>query len=110
MAVINAAQASVKTVADPNASYESLYPLWTKSRAVCNGERFVKDLDSMIDVVGFNNLLIPFSPTMTQQQYNFYKAEAELPGITAEFAKMLVGGLLRKSPTFKFPAGVPGCW
>lgn len=107
MAVINAAQASVKTVADPNASYESLYPLWTKSRAVCNGERFVKDLDSMIDAVGFNNLLIPFSPTMTQQQYNFYKAEAELPGITAEFAKMLVGGLLRKSPTFKLPAGVP---
>lgn len=107
MALINAAQASVKTVADPNASYESLYPLWTKSRAVCNGERFVKDLDGLVDTTAFTNMLIPFSPTMSQQQYNFYKAEAELPGITAEFAKMLVSGLLRKPPTFKLPDGVP---
>ena len=104
---VNAAQASVKTVADPNASYESLKPLWTKSRAVCSGERFVKDYDASIDTARFNNLLIPFSPTMTQQQYDFYRAEAELPGITAQFSKMLVGGLLRKKPILTLPKDVP---
>jgi hypothetical protein len=104
MAIINAAQAAVKTVADPNASYESLKPLWNKSRAVCSGERFVKDLDG---IVSLDNMLIPFSPTMTQSQYEFYKAEAELPGITAQFAKMLVGGLLRKQPLLKLPKEIP---
>lgn len=104
MTVINAAQATVKTVGDPNASYESLKPLWNRCRAVCSGERYVKDYDSAIDVYGFNNLLIPFSPTMTQQQYSFYKAEAELPGITAQFCKMIVGGLLRKAPIVTLPS------
>ncbi|WP_396189744.1 DUF4055 domain-containing protein [Flavobacterium sp.] len=104
---VNAAQASVKTVADPNASYESLKPLWNKSRAVCSGERFVKDYDSAVDTLRFNNLLIPFSPTMTQQQYDFYKAEAELPGITAQFSKMLIGGLLRKRPLLTLPDDAP---
>lgn len=107
MAVVNAAQATVKTVADPNASYETLKPLWLKSRAVCSGERFVKDYDTVIDVTGFTNLLIPFSPSMSQGQYNFYKAEAEWPGITAQFAKLLVGGLLRKQPQLKLPEGMP---
>lgn len=104
---VNAAQASVKTVADPNASYESLKPLWNKSRAVCSGERFVKDYDGLIDVMSFSNLLIPFSPSMSQAQYNFYKAEAELPGITAQFSKMLVGGLLRKQPILSFSDRIP---
>ena len=44
---------------------------------------------------------------MTQTQYNFYKAEAELPGITAQFSKLLVGGLLRKQPTLTLPDDVP---
>lgn len=103
---VNAAQAAVKTVADPNASYESLKPLWNRSRAVCSGERFVKDLDSMIDIQSFNNLLIPFSPSMSQAQYNFYKAEAELPGIVSQFSKMIVGGLLRKQPVLKLPGDI----
>lgn len=107
MAVINAAQASIKTVSDPNASYESLKPLWNKSRAVCSGERFVKDYDSVVDVHTFTNLLIPFSPSMSQSQYNFYKAEAELPGITAQFSKMIVGGLLRKQPILTIPDKLP---
>ena len=107
MSAINAAQASVKTVADPNALYESLKPLWNKSRAICSGERFVKELDGVIDINRFSNLLIPFSPSMSQQQYDFYKAEAELPGITAQFSKMLVGGLLRKQPLLQLPEGVP---
>jgi len=107
MAVVNAAQAVVKTVADPNASYESLKGIWDKSRAVCNGERFVKDYDNLLDTVSFRNLLIPFSPSMTPPQYAFYKAEAELPGITAQFSKMLVGGLLRKTPSLTLPDDVP---
>lgn len=105
--IINAAQSAIKTVADPNASYESLKFLWNKTRAICSGERFVKDFDNYIDNVSFSNLLIPFSPSMTQSQYVFYKAEAELPGITSQFARMLVGGLLRKQPILRLPKGVP---
>jgi len=104
MAIINAAQAVVKTVADPNAAYESMLPLWKKCEAVCSGERFVKDLDGIVSV---GNMLIPFSPSMTQQQYDFFKAEAELPGIASQFSKMLIGGLLRKSPTVAFPKSIP---
>jgi hypothetical protein len=104
MAIINAAQGKIKTVADPNASYESLRGSWVKCKAVCSGERFVKDLDQ---IVNLNNLLIPFSPSMSQQQYDFYKSEAELPGITAQFSKMLIGGLLRKSPTLTLPKSLP---
>jgi len=106
MAVVNAAQALTKTVADPNAAYESLKTIWEKSRAVCNGERFVKDYDAIIDPASFTNLLIPFSPSMTPQQYNFYKAEAELPGITAQFSKMIIGGLLRKPPQLTLPEDI----
>lgn len=106
MTIANAAQIQ-KTVADPLAQYETLAPLWQKSRAVCSGERFVKSLDSLLDTTRFTNLLLPFSPTMTQRQYDFYKSEAELPGITAEFSKMLVGGLLRKQPTLSFKKDVP---
>lgn len=107
MAIVNAAQSAVKTVADPNASYDSLKPLWDRSRAVCSGERFVKEFDGIVDTIRFSNLLIPFSPSMSQGQYDFFKAEAELPGITSQFAKMLVGGLLRKQPILTLPAGVP---
>jgi len=106
MAVINAAQAVIKTVADPNASYESLKAIWERSRAVCSGERFVKDYDSGLDIYTYTNLLIPFSPSMTPQQYAFYKAEAELPGITAQFSKMIVGGLLRKPPELTLPVDI----
>lgn len=106
MAVVNAALAN-KTVGDPNAEYESLRPLWQRSRAICSGERFAKSYDSYVDVVGFNNLLLPFSPSMSQKQYDFYRAEAELPGIVSQFAKMLVGGLLRKKPVLNLPEGIP---
>ena len=106
MAVINAVQ-KTKGVADPLAAYDSMKSLWTRNRAVCSGERFVKDIDALIDTITFTNLLIPFSPSMTQQQYDFYKAEAEFPGITSQFAKMLVGGLLRKQPVLKLPDDAP---
>jgi len=96
-----------KTVADPCAAYESISPLWKRSRAACSGERFVKEYDALIDRAGFKNLLIPFSPTMTNVQYNFYKGEAEWPGITRQYARILVGGLLRKKPQLQLPDSCP---
>jgi hypothetical protein len=106
MTTANAAPGK-KTVADAVAEYDTLRPLWSRSRAVCSGERHVKAYDSIIDPIGYGNLLIPFSPSMTQQQYNFYKAEAELPGIVAQFVKTIIGGLLRKQPVLKFGASIP---
>jgi len=106
MAVTNATQKG-KTVADPTAAYDSIRPLWTKSRAVCNGERFVKEYDGYLDNVNFQNLLLPFSPSMTEQQYKFYKSEAELPGVVAQYARIIVGGLLRKQPQLILPDGAP---
>jgi hypothetical protein len=106
MAIVNAVQKS-KSVADPTASYESIRPLWEKSRAIISGERFAKDYDGYLDTIGFSNLLIPFSPSMTPQQYDFYKAEAELPGIVSQYARIIIGGLLRKQPQLKLPASVP---
>jgi len=103
MTIVDAAQSKIKTVADPNAAYESMVSAWVKNRAVCKGERAVKEYDSTLDTIYFRNLLIPFSPSMDYPQYEFYKAEAELPGITASFAKMLVGGLLRKAPVVVLP-------
>lgn len=103
---VNAVQTE-KTVADPNAAYESMRPLWLRNRAVCSGERFVKEYDSAIDKTMQHNLLIPFSPSMSAEQYNFYRAEAELPGIVAQYSKMVVGGLLRKKPQIDFPEGTP---
>jgi hypothetical protein len=105
MAVVNAALTN-KTVADPNAEYESLLSLWKRSRAVCSGERFVKAFDSYVDTIGFTNLLLPFSPSMSQKQYEFYRAEAELPGIVSQFSRMLVSGLLRKQPSLSLPKGL----
>lgn len=96
-----------KTVADPCAAYESISPLWKRSRAACSGERFVKEYDSSMDRIYFRNLLIPFSPTMSDLQYSFYKSEAEWPGITRQYSKILVGGLLRKKPQLQLPDNVP---
>lgn len=96
-----------KTVADPIDEVSDMYKAWLKCRVVCAGEAEVKNYDYTIDVVGFTNLLIPFSVSMDQNQYDFYKAEAELPGIMAQFSKMLVGGLLRKQPVLQLPDTVP---
>jgi hypothetical protein len=106
MAVNNAAQ-QIKTVADPIAAFDDIMPLWARSRAVCSGERYVKSYDQTIDNVYFSNLLLPFSPSMTQRQFDFYKSEAEFPGMVSQYAKTLVGGLLRKQPTLKLPEKVP---
>ena len=97
-----------KTVASPNAAYESAFDLWAIARAVCAGQRFVKAYDSAIVRHDPGSmLLLPFSPSMTQLQYNLFKAEAEFPGIVSQYAKIVVGGLLRKKPTLELPDNVP---
>lgn len=98
---------SNRLVGDPCEAYENAIGIWTKSRAVCNGERTVKAYDSQLDTLSYSNLLIPFSSVMRQDQYNFYKAEAELPGLVAQYARIILGGLLRKKPTLVLPKGVP---
>lgn len=90
-----------KTVGDPNAQYASLAPLWARCRAIISGERYAKEYDSSYAYT--KNLLIPFSPSMTPAQYDFYKKEAELPGIVSLFTKTLTGGLLRKQPILEIP-------
>ena len=93
-----------RSIEDPCVAYDSLLDIWKRSRAVVRGERYVKALDYMGKK---NPILLPFSPSMTPEQYEFYKDEAELPGIVAQFAKMLVGGLLRKKPQITYKSNVP---
>jgi hypothetical protein len=94
-----------KNVGDPNDSYQSLIDNWRVTRAFCQGTSAVKAYDSHIS--HGNNILIPFSTSMDAEQYNFFKQEAELPGIVSEFQKMLVGGLLRKPPVMEFKKSIP---
>jgi hypothetical protein len=98
---------ATKTVASPCKAYDFMEPTWAKSRAVCNGERAAKIHDRLLDTIFYSNLLIPFSRDMTSEQYDFYKSEAELPGIVAQFTKMLIGGLLRKQPVLELPPECP---
>jgi len=107
MANSNTAANKSKSVADPCARYESLKPLWRTARGILNGQSHAKELDSNIDTFNFSNILLPFSPSMTAEQYKFYKAEAELPGLTAQYIKVLVGGMLRKMPDITLPEGAP---
>lgn len=96
-----------RSVADPSDSYISLKPLWKKSRSVLNGQSHAKAHDEFLDTYKYENLLIPFSPSMTQQQYEFYKSEAELPGLTAQYCKVLISALLRKKSLLELPEGTP---
>jgi len=107
MANSSTASNKSKSVGDPCARYESLKPLWRTARGMLNGQAHVKELDAMLDTFGYSNLLLPFSPSMTPEQYKFYKAEAELPGITAQYVKVLIGGMLRKQPEVILPEDAP---
>ena len=88
----------------PSDSYLSQVNEWRRNRAVIQGPTYVKDFDG---APSSDNLLLPFNPTMTQEQYDFYKAEAEVPGVSSEFVKMIIGGLLRKQPMLELPDSVP---
>lgn len=95
-----------KSVADPSDSYQSLKPLWKKSRAVLQGQENVKAHDEYLEH-DYSNILLPFSPSMTQRQYDFYKSEAELPGLIAQYCKVLISALLRKESRLKLPEDLP---
>jgi hypothetical protein len=98
-------KATPKTVGDPCAAYLSMKDTWARARAILGGEKTAKAYDSTVNCR--KNILIPFSPFMKPEQYEFYKSEAELPGLVAQYAKILVGGLLRKHPQFTIPPSVP---
>jgi len=96
---------AIKDVSTPRDDYLAQSALWEKCRAVCGSEEEVLSHDLLVHAQG--NFLIPFSPSMTQEQYNLFKREAELPGISAEFTQLLVGGLLRKEPQLELPKDAP---
>ena len=98
---------AVKTVGDPNAEYESMLDTWRWARCACSGEQAVKEHDSVTTKNTGKNFLIPFSPTMSDAQYAFYRQEAEWPGISSQFSHMMAEGLLRKQPELKLPDGLP---
>jgi hypothetical protein len=101
---VNAVQLT-KTVADPCAMYLSMHSQWLRNKVVCGGQRFAREYDATLDLRSFDNLLIPFSPTMTAEQYSFYVAESELPGISFQYIRTVIGALLRKQPQLVLPEG-----
>ena len=68
---------------------------WARSRAILGGLQSVRDHDRS---PSYNNILLPFSPSMDAMQYSLLKAEGELPCITAQFSKIITESLLRKRP------------
>lgn len=99
---------SYKTsVGSPNHEYESMVRIWRRARDILNGELYAKEHDRYLDIINYTNLLVPFSPRMTAEQYKWYVAEAELPGLSAQYAKVIAGGLLRKEPQLDLPDTVP---
>ena len=89
------------SVQNPCAEYESFKGIWKANKAVLGGNTTVRAHDAHVNFR--TNLLVPFSVKMTDAQYALYKAEAELPQVTRQFATMLIGGLLRKQPTLTLP-------
>lgn len=86
-------------VDEPCDAYDSLVSTWKKCRAFSHSQQFVKDSDVL---PSSSNYLLPFSPSMSLEQYSFFKSEAELPGITAQFIAVVIGGLLRKPPQIEY--------
>lgn len=87
---------TLKSLGTPRVEYQSNLAEWKRNRAVIQGQQYVKDFDTVPNIR--SNILLPFNSSMSQQQYDFYKAEAELPGVSSQYARMLIGGLLRKNP------------
>jgi len=98
---------SKTSVGTPTYEYESMVRIWKRCRAILNGELYAKEHDRYLDQVNYTNLLVPFSPRMSSEQYRWYVAEAELPGLTSQYAKILTGGLLRKPPELMLPEAAP---
>ena len=68
----------------PTDEYLSQVSEWKRNRAVIQGPSYTKDFDTS---PSHDNLLLPFNPTMTQEQYDFYKAEAEVQVYLVNFVK-----------------------
>jgi len=100
-------QVTPRRINQPSIEHESQEEIRRRCDAVCAGEQKVKAFDSVLDLSRFSNLLIPFSTSMEQDQYNFFRNEAELPGISSSFIRMLIGGLLRKAPEVVLPEYLP---
>lgn len=94
---------SKRGVETPCDAYVEYLPKWRKCRDVFEGGDAINKHDA---VVNMNCYLLPFSPGMDPAQYNFYKREAEYPGIVGEYARMLIGGLIRKRPQISFPSNI----
>jgi hypothetical protein len=90
-------------IAEPCREYLQYVNKWRRCRDACGGLRAVLEHDLIVSV---DNYLLPFSPSMHKAQYQFYQAESEYPGIVTEYAKMLVGGLIRKQPQITLPDGI----
>ena len=95
------------SVGTPTLEYDSMSKVWARSRAILNGEAEARAHDRILDNINYSNLLVPFSPRMSPEQYRWYVAESELPGLTAQYAKVLTGGLLRKEPAMEFGDAMP---
>jgi len=95
-----------RSVGSPNHEYESMVRIWKRARAILNGELFAKEHDRYLDLANYTNLLVPFSPRMSLEQYRWYVAEAELPGLASQYAKVIAGGLLRKEPQIVLPESI----
>ena len=93
----------VQKIALPRAEYAAMRPVWDRIRAVLGGETEAKDFDGELRHDG-TNLLVPFSPKMKDDPWRFYLSEAELPGIVRQFARTIIGGMLRKPVAFSFPS------
>lgn len=85
----------MSTVSTPSRLWTARRDSWKRCRAIIEGPAAAKAHDI---IVSYDNLLIPFSPGMHQDQYDILRAEAELPGVTAQFVKILTETLLRKRP------------
>lgn len=101
------AQINNRSVGSTSIEYDSMSRLWRRSRAILEGELAAKDHDTNLDLVNYTNLLIPFSSQMSPEQYRWYVSEAELPGLTSQFSRVLLGGLLRKAPNIVLPESAP---
>jgi len=87
----------------PCKDYLKFKDKWRKCRDVFEGGDAINEHDSRASTACY---LLPFSLSMDQAQYNFYKREAEYPGIVGEYARTLIGGLIRKRPQITFPKAV----
>jgi len=105
--VVQAVSTDARGVSDPSFRFDSLYPFYRKSRAIIGGQYAAKAYDCKIDRVKWDNLLIPFSTSMSEDQYAFFRMEAELPGFCSQYMRVLVAGLLRKRPDLILPESVP---